>query len=93
MRELPNGNLLMTTAELEKLPNYSCTLPTGTGEGKVWRRAADYYKQDVKDVWYRGRYGEPYPEGHQYHGQVPIEWRRIEICDGYRIFLRMNDER
>lgn len=53
---------------------YSTTLPTGTREGKVWkaRRAGQ---------WWLGRYGAPYPEGHKFHGEIPIEWHQIRIED------------
>ena len=87
---LPNGSVLMSLSEFHGLGNYSCTLPTGTKSGKMWKRAAEYSKQDLDDRWIRGCYGEPYPEGHKYHGQIPIEWRPI-VVDGaairYRIWL------
>lgn len=88
MKILSNGNVLMTSAELQKLPNYSCTIPTGATEGKQWRRAADYFKQEISDPWWRGEIGKPYPADHEHFGSAPIHWKRIEVCDGWRIFLK-----
>lgn len=85
---LCNDALLLTLAEFKALPNYSCSLPTGTTPGKAWRRAAHYYRQGVADEWWRGVYGKPYPEGHKFHGQIPIGWRRIVIKDVQPIWPR-----
>lgn len=79
MTILCNGAVLLTVAEFRALLNYSGSLPTGTTPGKAWRRAAVYHRQGLRDEWWRGVYGEPYPEGHKLHGQIPIQWRRIVL--------------
>lgn len=86
MTLLCNGAVLLTLQQFRALPNYSCTLPTGTTAGKMWRRAARYHRQGLSDEWWQGCFGEPYPEGHRYHGQVPITWRRIVIAGEPRVW-------
>jgi hypothetical protein len=48
---------MMTEAVFLKLPNYSCSNPTGVYPGKMWRRAARYGRQEVYDKWYLCWYG------------------------------------
>lgn len=69
--------LKLTWAELERLPEYSGSVPTGTAEGKRWRRN--------RDVGGRAGYGAPSsrwmvgeyraPEGEV----VPITWYEVEV--------------
>lgn len=61
------------------LLNYSTTLPTGTVEGKRWRRALHPWRTSISDEWFMGEYGAPYPKGHQLHGEIPITWRQIIV--------------
>lgn len=71
---LPSGDLPLHRTTLTALAEYSSTLPTGTGTGKVWKRHLP-----AVDEWWLGRYGEPYPDGHEHHGSIPIDWWRIYI--------------
>lgn len=65
----------MTMDEFEGLPEYSCTVPTGTTVGKRWRREEPYHRQALGPrTWYMGEYGEPGEDR-----QVPITWRQIFI--------------
>lgn len=64
---MPNGAVPLGRAAIDELREYSHSLPTGTREGKVW-------KAQRRDGWYLGRFGAPYPKGHQHHGQIPIQW-------------------
>ncbi len=70
---------MMTQREVDALPEYSTSLPTGTTAGKAWKRRVPWNAPADKADWWRGTYGKPYPEGHPHHGQVPIGWRRIRI--------------
>lgn len=45
--------------ELESMPEYSCSLPSETTIGKVWRcDIMAYNKRAVLPLWYVGIYGE-----------------------------------
>ncbi len=58
----------LTQEAFDKLPNYSCSLPTATTIGKQWKR------QNGKGPWVMGEYAEnPEP------GMVTILWREIVI--------------
>lgn len=78
MMLLENGAVGMSRAELSSLLEYSTTLPTGTTPGKMWKCRRPYWSNNDAD-WWRGAYGRPYPEGHEYHGQIPIIWQHIVI--------------
>lgn len=80
MRELINDAVLLSREEFDGLANYSCSVPTGTTPGKRWRRAAFYAHQEISDRWLLCEYGQPYPEGHEYHGQIPIHSRWIVVA-------------
>lgn len=69
----------LSLREFEALPEYSTTLPTGTTPGKRWRRAVRPWRDSPSDDWRMGEYGQPYPEGHRYHGEIPIFWRDIIV--------------
>jgi hypothetical protein len=69
---LPNGAFPVSRKVFDALREYSTSLPTGTTPGKVW-------KAQTRGGWYLGRYGEPYPEGHEYHGEIPIDWWRLQV--------------
>lgn len=64
----------MTVRQLADLPEYSTTLPTGTYEGKRWRRAWPAFGSDRAEEWYLGQYGKC-RDGET----VPIFWRRIIV--------------
>lgn len=76
----------LTTAQLRALPEYSTTLPTGQTPGKQWRRAQRPWHNRASDEWWLGQYGEPYPEGHKHHGQIPIYWKQIVVTDAPRLW-------
>ena len=82
------GRVFMTTRALESLLEYSTTLPTGTTEGKRWRRAVRPWFNRPSDEWHLGEFGTPYPEGHEYHGQIPIHWFEIVVTDAPRCWPR-----
>ena len=64
----------LTTPEFDALPEYSCTIPTGTTEGKRWKRRHPYREEkNVETSWYMGEYAKPK------NGKVPIIWYRICI--------------
>lgn len=69
----PNGRIALTRVELHALPTYSMTLPTGQTPGKAWKR------RHMDGSWTRGMFGKPYPEGHEFHGQIPINWKPIVV--------------
>lgn len=71
---MPSGDLPLNRETLPALMDYSRSLPTGQRPGKVWRRHLP-----AVDEWWLGRYGDPYPEGHEFHGSVPIDWWRIYV--------------
>jgi len=50
----------LTGEEFTKLPNYSCSVPTGVITGKRWKRAKKYDDQDMTrvDKWLIGEYQE-----------------------------------
>lgn len=76
--------IFLTAAQWRALPDYSTTLPTGTTEGKMWRRADHPRFNRVSDAWHMGRFGKPYHAGHRFAGQIPIIWRQIVIVDAPR---------
>jgi len=60
--------IVISRRELGKLPEYSCSIPTGTTIGKRWRRRTNY--NDPNSDWCIGEY-VPYPSP----GTVGIKWR------------------
>lgn len=80
MMLLVNDAVLLTRQEFDALLEYSTTLPTGTTPGKTWKRRMPFWASSADANWWRGSFGLPYPEGHKYHGQVPIGWRRIRVA-------------
>jgi len=71
----PKG-IMLTRREFESLPEYSCSLPTGTTEGKRWKRSDVYRAErghrrlDVWELnWWMGEY-VPSKEP----GMIGIEW-------------------
>lgn len=76
--------LILTPSELDSLPDYSCSVPTGTTVGKRWRRRLRYqHKPGLR--W--GIHGRPpqivgeYVE-HDDPGLVAIRWHDVQCgCD------------
>lgn len=72
----------MTAAELRELPEYSCSLPTGTTIGKQWK--CDYAAfgrkppGSPKEWWMAEYVDDPAPD------MVGIVWRRIIVIEPYR---------
>lgn len=62
---------VFTLSDLMALPEYSCSIPTGTTIGKRWRRATHYYSTDpaMMTEWWIGTYVE-----HPDEDRVGIEW-------------------
>jgi len=79
LRYAVNGAVVMTVRELRELPEYSTSLPTGTTPGKRWRRARRPWLHADNDEWLLREFGQPYPEGHEYHGDIPIQWKPILV--------------
>jgi hypothetical protein len=70
---------MLSIKEFEALPDYSCSLPTGTTVGKQWRRRTPYcIGQGIIHEFYLGEFVESYKPG-----QIGIEWTRILLPDGY----------
>lgn len=66
--------VILTRVEFHMLPEYSCTIPTGTTIGKRWRRREPYGAPEERAAWFMGEYvPSPMP------GHVGIHWRRIEV--------------
>ncbi len=64
----------LSRKEFEDLMNYSCSLPTAFVPGKRWRRAKNYYDQDLTDPskWLIGEdcyneSGDPVARWHEVH--------------------------
>lgn len=79
MSAAPEPPLVLSRADFEALPNYSCSVPTGTTIGKRWRRGVPY-REPV--VWFLGEYYE-LPEGERFDRRgeplIGIRWRRITV--------------
>lgn len=73
------SHVLLTRAELESLPEYSCSLPTGKRIGKRWRRCQPYGADRSRDdVWWMGEYAEldpPEPD------TIAILWREVLVVE------------
>jgi hypothetical protein len=71
----------LTPAEFDALPEYSCSLPTGTIVGKRWKRDNNWgglrgHDPSRGEDWYMGEYfmDETIPEG-----EIGIRWSKIAI--------------
>lgn len=62
----------LSQKEFDALPEYSCTLPTGTTIGKRWKRGWPY--QEPRTDWYLGEYAKS-----ALPGMVDIIWRKISF--------------
>lgn len=83
----PTTTVTLTRAALDALPEYSCSLPTGTTIGKRWKRDANAYRPPVvTDVcglrfvfpwpaeWWMGEYREAADPA-----MVLIRWSRVVV--------------
>ncbi len=74
---LDDTDAVMSSAEFNQLGEYSCTLPTGTYVGKLWKCQRPYYVRPGDEVtWWLGEYwddGTP--------DRIAIRWRRIHLVD------------
>ena len=52
--------IVISQQELDDLPEYSCSIPTGVVVGKRWKRAKNYY--DRSKGWVVGEYCEDNPD-------------------------------
>lgn len=72
----------LTQAELDKLSEYSCSLPTGTTIGKRWKKNTNAYRglpEGTLPAWWIGEYVEdPDPE------MIGITWTRVRLMVPYR---------
>ena len=65
--------VLVTQKFFDDLPEYSCSMPTGTTIGKQWKRGEPYLVP--RTSWFLGEYVECDKPDH-----VGITWKRIVIC-------------
>lgn len=63
---------VVTQAAFDALPEYSCSIPTGTRIGKRWKRAKNY--RDRTKGWWLGEY-----EQHPDPDFVRIRWRDLMV--------------
>lgn len=68
----------LTQQEFNALPEYSCSLPTGTTLGKRWKSKRIY---SDAPKWIMGEYTEivPDPRGSRFPDRVLIQWSEISI--------------
>jgi len=71
----------LTQEEFDSLPEYSCTIPTGTTIGTRWKRGEPYHEPTA---WHLGEYVPcDQPE------MVGIRWRKIRvITDENELLIR-----
>jgi len=70
----------MSMAEFNSLPEYSRSLPTGTTQGKVWKRHVNWNKPEESKEWWLGEYGEHTPiADRDGEASVAIHWYYIAI--------------
>lgn len=67
------NTVTLTKKEFADLPDYSCTLPTGTTIGKQWKRRNNYY--DESKGWCRGTYSRQIDKD-----TVEITWEKIWVA-------------
>jgi hypothetical protein len=75
--EIDDKYAMMSRRTFEALHEYSCSLPSGVYEGKMWRRGEPYI--EPRSVWYLGWFGcSDKPD------KVSINWREIIIVEESR---------
>lgn len=73
------NTMRLTQKEFDDLPDYSCSVPTGTTIGKRWKRRKDYYDQlalNDPTRWFIGEYVPCDTPGY-----VGIKWSVVEILN------------
>lgn len=80
MSHPPNvESISLTRKEFDRLPEYSCSFPTGITIGKRWKRNLSFTDPRADpDVWYMGEYVGVDKKG--YTG-IGIHWRQIYVED------------
>ena len=86
----PVARTKLTLAEFRALPEYSCSVPTGTEIGKRWKRRIPYHGEPCE--WFLGEYVEPDAEQKE-KGQVGIQWTRIEVAELAKLVLHLERQR
>lgn len=73
----PRPTLVLSKREFEDLPEYSCSLPTGTTIGKRWKRDRNFGRRSdrVGPEWDVAEYAES-----EIPGMVDIHWYDVEIA-------------
>ncbi len=67
---IDDHSVILTRQEFDDLPEYSCSIPTGTTIGKRWKRGEPYV--GVRTRWLMGEYAD-----HPDPRLVRIIWREI----------------
>lgn len=66
----------------DRLPEYSCSLPTGTRIGKCWKRRVPYGATDDEAGWLLGCYERKLPPDSRHRrGSVLIRWRAVTVVE------------
>lgn len=76
--EIDNDFALMTKTVFEQLAEYSCSFPSGTYLGKMWKRHAGFRNPSRKGEWYLCWYNAFINDGKD----ITIKYRRILLSDG-----------
>lgn len=53
---MSRDEVIISREELRRLPEYSCTTPTGVIIGKRWRRDTHAYRDRLEPEWLIGEY-------------------------------------
>jgi hypothetical protein len=62
-------HIILTRRQFNRLPDYSCSLPTGVVPGKTWRRRVQYDNPESR--WVIGRYDATSPT------HCRVVWREL----------------
>ncbi len=54
---IDDAHALMSAEDFDKLGEYSCSIPTGVYEGKMWKRREPYGPVTPSTAWYLMWYG------------------------------------
>lgn len=91
-----HGIAMMSVKEFNALGEYSCSIPSGTTPGVVWKRNIHAYSahgcvicrndrrmcpQHAEDVWYLGEYYELTPQEGRRPDLIGIRWFTIAVYD------------
>lgn len=70
--------VIVTEATFIKLPDYSCTIPTGPKPEFTWRSRTPYYCEERRATHYMGK-AVPMPDDPP--GEISIVWRRLLVAE------------